>query len=119
MSSLRSPIIFSSDIAYHHHQSDPHKEGDSHWVAIRLTPRSSSAHYFDSYTIVPLVPSIEEFIFRNCTTWDYNRRQVQGLTSEVYGKYCCLLVVYMDRRYTPSTLMRSSKVGATQTDRWR
>jgi len=27
----------------------PHTEEGSHWLAIRLTPRSSSAYYFDSY----------------------------------------------------------------------
>jgi len=26
----------------------PHTEGGSHWLAIRLTPLSSSAYYFDS-----------------------------------------------------------------------
>jgi hypothetical protein len=29
--------------------ADPHTEGGSHWLPIRLTPRSSSAYYFDSW----------------------------------------------------------------------
>jgi len=33
-------------------------------------------------------------------SWDYNRRQLQGLTTDVCGKYCCLLVFYMDGGYT-------------------
>ena len=36
-----------------------------------------------------------------CTTWDYNRRQLQGLTSNVCDKYCCLFALYMDRAHTP------------------
>ena len=28
--------------------ADPHSEGGAHWLAIRLTLRSSSAYYFDS-----------------------------------------------------------------------
>jgi hypothetical protein len=46
------------------------------------------------------VSSIEKFIRHNYT-WDYNRRQLQGLTSYVYGKHCYLFALYMDRGYTP------------------
>jgi len=76
----------------------PNTEGISHWLAIRLTPRSSSAYYFDSYGIIPFVPSIQAFLKHNCTTWEYNKRQLQGLTSDVCDQYCCL---FMDRGYTP------------------
>ena len=47
--------------------ADPHTERCLHWLVIRLTPLSSSAYYFDSYGIVPLVPSIKAYIRRNCT----------------------------------------------------
>jgi hypothetical protein len=47
--------------------ADPHTEGGSHWLPIRLTPRSSSAYYFDSYGLVPLVSSIQAFLHHNCT----------------------------------------------------
>jgi hypothetical protein len=39
------------------------------------------------------------FIRLNCATWDYNNRQLQGSTSDVCGKYCCLFALYADRRY--------------------
>ena len=45
--------------------ADPNTEGGSHWLAIRITPLSSSAYYFDTYGIVPLVPSIQAFLNRN------------------------------------------------------
>ena len=63
-------------------------------------PKSSCAYYFDSYGILPLVPDIEAFLHRNCTVWDYNKRQLQGLTSNTCGKYCCLFALYMDRGFT-------------------
>ena len=44
-----------------------------------------------------LVPAIHEFIRRNCAVWDYNSRHLQGLTSNVCGKYCCLFALYADR----------------------
>ena len=72
----------------------------SHWPAIRLKPRSSSAYYFDSYGIVPLVPATQAFLKRQCTTLKYKKRQLQGLTSEFCGQYCCLFALYMDRGYT-------------------
>jgi len=38
---------------------------------------------------------------RNCTVWNYIKTSLQGPTSVVYGKYCSLFVLYMDRGYTP------------------
>ena len=80
--------------------ADPRTEIGSYWLAVHFRPKSSNAYYFDSNGILPLVPNIQAFIKRNCTTWDYNRRQLQGLTSDVCGKYCCLFALYIDRGYT-------------------
>jgi len=80
--------------------ADPHTEKGSHWLAIYFLSESSSA-YFDSYGILPLGPDIRTFIRRTCTVWDYNRRQLQGLTSNVCGKYCSLFALYTDRGFTP------------------
>ena len=88
----------------------------SYWLAIRLSPYSSSAYYNDSYGIVTLLPSIQAFVRRNCSTLDYNKKQLQ--TSDVCGQYCCLFVRYMDRSYTPSNSSRFSPVAAIQNDRW-
>jgi hypothetical protein len=52
--------------------ADPNAQGGSHRLFILLTPCSSSAEYFDAYGIVPLVPSIQAFLKRNCTTWKYD-----------------------------------------------
>jgi hypothetical protein len=77
--SLR-PILKQFTLIYN---ADPHTEGGSHSLAISITPRCSSAYYFDLYGIVPLVPAIQGFLKRHCTTWDYNKRQLQGLSSDV------------------------------------
>jgi len=81
--------------------ADTHTERGSHWLAVYFRPRSSSAYSFDSYDIVPFVPDIQAFIKRSCTIWDHNRRELQGLTSNICGKYCCLFALYMDRGYPP------------------
>ena len=100
--------------------ADPHTEKGSHWLAVHLRPKSSSAYYFDSYGIVPLVPAIQAFIRRNCITWDHNRRQMQSLTSNNCGKYCCLFALYMDRGFTPKQFVGlfDGEVQQQASDRW-
>jgi len=72
----------------------------SHWLAVHFRPKSASAYCIESYGFVPLVPDIEAFIRRNSTVSNYNKGQLQGLTSNVCGKYCCLFALYTDHGYT-------------------
>ena len=81
--------------------TDPHTSRGTHWLAIRLQPRSYSAYFFDSYGLPPLIPDITHFLRRACIVWDYNSTRLQVLTSSVCGKYCCLFALYMDRGYSP------------------
>jgi len=97
--------------------SDPHTKGGSHWLAVHFRPKSSYAYYFVSNGIVPFVPDILDFVQRNCATWDRNGRQLQSLTSDVYGKYCCLFALYMDRGCSPQQFV--ALFGTQQTARLR
>ena len=99
-------------------KSHPHRVGGSQWLTIRFTPRSSRAYYFDSYSILSLVPYIEAVIRHNCKTWENDMRQLWVLTIEVCGIYCPLFATYMDMGYNPRNSSRSSALGATQTVRW-
>ena len=99
--------------------ADPHTKGGSHWLAVHFRPKFSYAYYLDSYVIVPFVPDILAFVKRNCTTWDLNRRQLQSLTSDVGGTYCCLFALYMDRATLRSKLSLSSARLEPQTAKWR
>jgi hypothetical protein len=38
---------------------------------------------------------------RNCTVWQYNTVRLQGPTSTVCCKYCCLFALLVDKGYTP------------------
>ena len=82
--------------------ANPHTEGVSHWLAVHFRPESSSAYYFDTYGIIPLVPDILTSIRRKFTTWDHTRITLGGLTGDVCGKYCCLFALYMDRATLPN-----------------
>jgi len=57
--------------------SDSHTEA-SHWLAVHFRPKSSSAIYFESYGIELLLPDMQSFIKRTCTSWDHNRKQLEG-----------------------------------------
>jgi hypothetical protein len=46
------------------------------------------------------------FLRRNCSVLHYNDTALQGLTSTVCGKYCCLFVFYTDKGYTPQQFVR-------------
>jgi hypothetical protein len=61
---------------------DPHTEKGSHWLAINFETKSSSAIYYDSFVISPIIPTIQTFLRRNCTAKN-NTVQLQGLNSSL------------------------------------
>jgi hypothetical protein len=81
--------------------TDPHTESGSHWLAVHFEPRSSSAYYFDSFGRPPHIPTIQEFLRRNCTVQEYNAIQLQGPSTTLCGHYCCLFALHMDIGETP------------------
>ena len=97
--------------------ADPHSESGSHRLAVHFIHKSSSAYYFDSYGLLPLVPDIQNFKRCNRTVWDYNGRQLQGLTSNVCCKYCCLFALYTDMGNTPNQFVGLFEDGAAVADR--
>ena len=81
--------------------TDPHTASGTHWLAMYLQPRSYSGHFFDSYSLPSLIPSILSFLRRTCSVWEYNTSQLQGCTSTFCGHYCCLFALHMHRGYSP------------------
>lgn len=116
--------VFPSDVLPHSISSsgtiiinvDTHTEGGSHWLAITFQKQCHRAFYFDSYALYPFIPSIQTFLRRNCTVWDYNKRRLQGLTSMVCGQYTCLFALYMDRGYTPRQFIDMFTTAAAAVD---
>jgi len=80
--------------------TDAHTQSGSHWLAIRLEHRFSTAFSFDYYGLPPHIQDMETFLRRNCTVLDYNTIELQGPLSMVCGEYCCLFTLYTDRGYT-------------------
>ena len=81
---------------------DKHTEQGSHWVAVHFFKTFPRGFYFDSYGLYPLLNSIQQFIKLHTITWDYNRRQLQGPTTDTCGHYACLFALFMDKGYSPT-----------------
>jgi hypothetical protein len=77
-----------------------HTQVGTHWLAIRLEPRTSLHSTLISMTYPPQIHDIQLFLRRNCTVLHYNKAQLQGPLSTVCDKYCCLFVLYMVKGYT-------------------
>jgi hypothetical protein len=93
--------------------ADQHTRSGSHWLAIRLEPKSSNAFYFDSDGLPPLVPVIQLFLRRTSSVWEY-KSQLQGLTSTVCGHYRCLFALCLDEGLSPRQYV--SLLGARHAD---
>ena len=100
----RLPLRYVASLRHanwHGHNQRRSSHGERFTLASRtFSTKIIERLFFYSYAIVPLVPVIAAFIRRNCTVWDYNKRQLQGLTCNICGKYCCLFDLYMDRGIT-------------------
>ena len=80
--------------------ADPHTKSGSHWLAIRFEPGSSKAFYFDSFGQQPHITNIQDFLRSNSTVKEYNTVRLQGPTTTLCGKYCCLFAFHMYRGFS-------------------
>jgi len=68
----------------------------SHWVALCFSG-SAYAEYFDSYDLPPYKLEIMSYLQNHSISWTFNHHILQGLTSNVYGHYCCLYALHRAR----------------------
>lgn len=68
-------------------------EAGSHWVGLYI--KDSAATYLDSYAFQPKSFYINDFIKKNCITFEYNKQQLQQLNSTVCGMYASLFILHM------------------------
>lgn len=71
-----------------------HDDPGEHWVAVYVD-RNGRAIYFDSYGEPPNITNHLRRIRKNCTFYDYNKRQLQSYDSSVCGQYCVLFLHFM------------------------
>lgn len=85
--------------------TDPSTRDGRHWTAVYLHT-DNRGEYFDSFGRPPS-KTIQQYLSNNATSgWEFNQRQVQGL-STLCGGYC---VQYLEYRHQHQRLMPSTVV---------
>lgn len=75
----------------------PHNESGSHWVSVYISSRRI-AFYFDSFGFPVNNYYILRFLKRHSNQIDYNRTQLQHITSNKCGKFCCTFAISILKR---------------------
>lgn len=70
----------------------PHDEPGTHWVALYIS-REGTAFYFDSFGLKPTNNHIAAFIKMHAKSYKYNKRQIQHISSNKCGRFCCVFIV--------------------------
>ncbi len=85
--------------------TDPSTRDGQHWTAVYIR-KDNTGEYFDSYGKAP-AETIQRYLTKNAPGgWEFNRRQVQGL-STLCGGYC---VQYLEYRHQHQQLLQSTVV---------
>ena len=82
--------------------TDPSSEPGTHWVAFYF-PTVRKGEFFDSYGHLPdfYRDSFGDFLDKHCNEWDFNKRKLQSIWSDVCGHYC---VFYLSHRAQGHTM---------------
>ena len=73
----------------------PREHRGEHWLAIYYDSKGEG-DFFDSYGNHPSYFGLETFLNKTSTSWSYNKKAIQGLSS--YCGYYCLLYLLMRSR---------------------
>lgn len=84
--------------------TQPHTDEGEHWIAIYLDEHGQG-EYFDSYGLPPLHRTFVNYLKKHCTSWIFNNKQLQALTSHVCGQYCIFYVLHRCRGLSMQTIV--------------
>jgi hypothetical protein len=70
--------------------TDPHYSPGTHWIAIFVDCNGQRGEFFDSFGRPPN-ELFAEYMNKHCSSWIYNKKQLQSVVSKFCGYYC---VVY-------------------------
>ena len=82
----------------------PHTEEGEHWIVLYVD-QHGQGEYFDSYGLPPVHKTFVNFLKNQCTSWTYNDKQLQGLTSHVCGQYCIFYLLHRCRGLSMPTIV--------------
>lgn len=82
-----------------------HNEPGSHWVAVYIS-ESGHAFYFDSFGIEPKNVYVKSFLRMHAKRMTYNKKQIQHISSNKCGLFCCVFVVITLKKCSIDTFVR-------------
>lgn len=83
--SFRVPAAFVINLS-------AHDEAGTHWVALYIS-QCGNAFYFDSFGVKPTNCHIIAFLKMHTKRVGYNKKQIQHISSNKCGQFCCIFVV--------------------------
>lgn len=72
----------------------PHYEIGSHWVSVYIA-ENGHAYYFDSFGFGAKNYFISNFLRLHANKISFNKQQLQHISSNKCGKFCCTFVVFL------------------------
>jgi len=86
--------------------TDPSFKSGEHWVAIYFD-QEHCCEYFDSFGLLPYIPSIVNFIKNNSTSLSsYNYFHLQSVYSSVCGLYCIYFLYQRCRKISFNEVLK-------------
>lgn len=89
-SSFKLPAAFVINLSCHN-------EPGTHWVATYIS-KNGTSFYFDSFGMKPTNFYIQAFLNKHSKSFRYNRQQLQHISSNKCGRFCCVFVVAVLQR---------------------
>lgn len=81
-----------------------HNESGSHWIAIYISSRKY-AFYFDSFGFPIRNIFISQFLKKHSNRIKCNKKQIQHISSNKCGQFCCVFAIIILRGCTISSFM--------------
>ena len=100
--------------------TDPSSQSGTHWIAFYFASEHK-AEFFDSYGQPPdhYRDSFVDFLDKHSYEWDFNKRKLQSIWSDVCGQYCIFYLSHRARghsmnqivqMFTANTMLNDAKV---------
>lgn len=82
----------------------PHNEPGTHWVAVYIA-ENGHAYYFDSFGFGVKNNFIVKFLEVHSNKITFNKKQLQHISSNKCGKFCCVFVAFILKNCTISNFL--------------
>lgn len=83
----------------------PHNEPGSHWVAVYIA-KNGHAYYFDSFGFGIRNYFIKVFLKNYSSKLTFNCKQLQHISSNKCGKFCCVFVAFILKNCSISDFLK-------------